>query len=290
MLVACLELSLCFVVAVSAWQVLKGRNVALFVAPLKYALVMLAVTAAAQIWLGDKLGENTLENKPAALAAMEGHYDSHDAAGNVNSAWHVIGWPNKDGTGLAWSIDIPHALSLIETKSWNDPVTGLNAFPKEDQPPVAIMFYTFRLMVAAGGAILLMALWGIWLMRRGAFSVTRLPEQKWFLRLSIAMLALPYLSVVVGWWTREIGRQPWVVYGMMRTQDGVSHMSVPLALFWFIGFAIFEIAVTAATFYYLRKVADHGPDMDSPLPGEGHERLGHLDRATGDQPEYIRPV
>lgn len=293
MLLASFELSLCFVVATCAWFVLKQRHVDLFLKPLKYSLVALAVVAAAQIYMGDVLGEDTLEHKPAALAAMEGHYDTYDANGNVNSAWHILGWPNKEGTGLAWSIDIPHGLSLIETKTWNGPVKGLNSFAKDEQPPVVLPFYAFRVMSGAAAAILAVAVWGLWLMARRRMTVELAPRNKLFLVLAVVMVALPYLAVIAGWWTREIGRQPWIVYGLMRTEDGMSEMTLGLAVFWLVGFAIFETAVIAGTIWFMAKVVRIGPDLTSKLPGEGHEHLGHLDMpASGhaDHPEYIRPV
>ncbi|MBP2196222.1 cytochrome ubiquinol oxidase subunit I [Pantoea cypripedii] len=294
MLLASFELSLTFVVATCAWFVLKRRNVDLFLRPLKYSLVLLAIVAATQIWMGDMLGEETLEHKPAALAAMEGHYDTYDADGNVNSAWHILGWPNAEGTGLAWSISIPHALSLIETKTWNGPVRGLNSFPKDEQPPVVLPFYAFRAMSAAGGAILLVSLWGIWLMCRRRMTVELAPRNTVFLFIAVAMVVLPYIAVIAGWWTREIGRQPWIVNGLMRTEDGMSAMTLGLAIFWFVGFAIFESAVIAGTIWFMAKVVRIGPDLTSKLPGEGHDHLGQLDLPPdgghADHPEYVRPV
>ncbi|WP_341485802.1 cytochrome ubiquinol oxidase subunit I [Thioclava sp. GXIMD4215] len=293
MLLAAVELSLCFVVAVCAWFVFKRREVQLFIRPLRYSLVALAVVAAGQIYLGDLLGENVLEHKPAALAAMEGQYDTYDADGNVNTAWNVIGWPNKEGTGLAWSIKIPHALSLIETKTWNGAVEGLNTFPEDERPPVVLPFYSFRIMVAIGGAILAVALWGGWLSYRRQLCASYAPLQRRFLMVCIAMVSLPYIAVIAGWWTREIGRQPWIVYGMMRVEDGMSNLSVGLASFWFAGFAIFECAVIAGTIWYLLKVCRNGPDLTSPVAGDGEETLGELDLPEGPhakRPEYIRPV
>ncbi|ARU94797.1 cytochrome ubiquinol oxidase subunit I [Tatumella citrea] len=294
MLLASFELSLTFVVAVCAWFVLKRRNVDIFLRPLKYALVALAVVAAAQVYMGDVLGENTLENKPAALAAMEGQYDAYDAQGNVNNAWNIIGWPNKEGTGLAWSISIPHGLSLIETKTWNGPVRGLNSFPKDEQPPVVLPFYAFRAMAGAGGALLLVSLWGVWLIARRRMTPETASSNKWFLMIAVAMVVLPYIAVIAGWWTREIGRQPWIVYGLMRTEDGMSAMTTGLAIFWFVGFAIFESAVVTGTIWFLAKVVRNGPDLTSNIPGEGHEHIGHLDlpedEKHADHPEYIRPV
>ncbi|MBT9382862.1 cytochrome ubiquinol oxidase subunit I [Pseudooceanicola sp. CBS1P-1] len=293
MLLAAVELSLTFVVAVCAWFVLKRRNVDLFLRPLKYALVALAVVAAVQVYMGDVLGENVLDNKPAALAAMEGQYDTYDKDGNVNNAWNIIGWPNKEGTGLAWSIKIPHALSLIETKTWNGAVEGLNSFPKDEQPPVVLPFYSFRVMAAIGGALLLLGLWGCWLRYRGQLTERLASQQRLFLMACTAAVALPYIAVIAGWWTREIGRQPWIVYGMMTVKDGMSHMSTALATFWLIGFAVFETAVVLGTIWFLLKVCRMGPDLTSPVAGEGHEHLGELDlpeAGKADHPEYVRPI
>ncbi|MER5172841.1 cytochrome ubiquinol oxidase subunit I [Thioclava sp. GXIMD2076] len=294
MLLAAVELSLCFVVAVCAWFVFKRREVQLFARPLRYTLVALAAVAAVQIYMGDVLGENVLEHKPAALAAMEGQYDTYDENGNVNNAWNVIGWPNKDNTGLAWSIKIPHALSLIETKTWNGAVEGLNSFPEDERPPVILPFYTFRAMAAIGGAILLVALWGCWLSWRGRMTEGLASANRLFLMACTGMVVLPYIAVIAGWWTREIGRQPWIVYGMMRVEDGMSKLSVGLATFWLIGFAIFETAVVLGTIYFLLKVCRNGPDLTSPVAGDGDEHLGELDLPSSaghaDHPEYIRPV
>ena len=293
MMLASFEISLCFVVAVCAWYLFRRRHVELFLKPLKYSLVLLAVVAAAQIGMGDMLGEDTLEHKPAALAAMEGHYDTYDAAGNVRNAWHIIGWPNAKGDGLAWSISIPHALSLIETKTWNGPVKGLNSFPKDEQPPVVLPFYAFRIMAAAGGAILLVSLWGLYLLCRRRMTIEKAVHNKAFLFTATAMLVLPYLAIIAGWWTREIGRQPWIVYGLMRTEDGMSVMTTGLAIFWLVGFALFEAAVIAGTVWFMAKVVRVGPDLTSPIPANHHEPLGKIDTPPGghaDHPEYVRPV
>lgn len=264
MLIASVELSVAFVAAVSAWFVLKRRNVALFQRPLKYSMLALIVVAPLQIWLGDEHGLVAAETQPAALAAMEGHYNTYNADGSPNTSWNVIAWPNADNDGNAWSIQIPHVLSLLETRSWSEPVQGLNDFPADERPErllVAATFYSFRIMVAIGGALLLLGLWGGWLALRGRLSRDRVSENRWFLKAVIAAVALPYLAVWVGWWTRELARQPWIVHGLMRTEDGVSHMSPELAIFWFIGFAVFETAVLFGTLYFITKICRQGPDM-----------------------------
>lgn len=293
MWVAAIELALCFVAAISAWYVLKGRHVALFQRSVKAAILALVVVAPLQIYLGDGLGRVVAEDQPAALAAMEGHYNTYNPDGSVNTGWHVVAWPNAKGNGNAWAITIPHVLSLLETHTWNGKVQGLNDFPPADRPPVVIPFYAFRVMVAAGGALMLLAFWGLYLALRGRLSVARITSQRWFLRAVIAAGFLPYISIWCGWWVREIGRQPWVVYGLMRTADGVSHMGVAEAVVWLLGYMSFELAVWASVWYFLAKIVRTGPDMTSPIAADGHQKLGVLDPAPHDPhaaPSYVRPV
>ncbi|TNB48095.1 cytochrome ubiquinol oxidase subunit I [Martelella lutilitoris] len=290
MLVACLEIALVFVAAVSAWFLLKNRHAELFQKPLKYAMIALVVVAPLQVYLGDSIGLITAKQQPAALAAMEGHYDTYNADGTPNTDWKVVGWPNAANDGFAWSISIPHVLSLLETHTWSSPVTGLNDFPMDERPPVVIPFYSFRVMVAIGGALLLLAFWGGFLALRGRLSMAYIREQKWFLRATLAAVVLPYLAIWTGWWTREVSRQPWIVYGMMRVEEGVSQMSLQIALFWLAGFVVFELAVLFGTVYFLAKVCRIGPDIESPIPPDTRQRLGHIESDDDTSPEYIRPV
>ncbi len=292
MVVASIELSLCFVAAVSAWYILGRRHVALFRRALLWSVLTLIVVAPLQIWLGDGLGRVVAHDQPAALAAMEGHYNTLTPTGQPNTGWHVVAWPNAKGDGTVWAITIPHVLSLLETHSWNGTVPGLNDFPKDQRPPVVIPFYAFRAMVAIGGVLFLVALWAAWLAVRGRLSVERIASNRWFLRALIVSGFLPYLAVWTGWWTREIARQPWVVYGLMRTRDGVSHLSAAAAIFWLVGFMLFELMVWGGAWYFFAKVIRRGPDLDSPIPAPGTESLGHLETDPDEDEEagYFRPV
>ncbi len=293
MLLAAFELALCFTAAVSAWFILKGQHVALFQRALKPSILALAVVAPLQVYLGDGLGRVVADDQAAALAAMEGHYHTYNPDGSVDTSWQVIGWPNAAGDDFAWSIAIPHALSLIETHTWNGKVTGLDDIPAQDRPPVLIPFYSFRVMVAAGGALVLLGFWGAWLALRGRLSAERVSRHRWFLRATIAAGFLPYISVWCGWWVREICRQPWVVYGLMRTEDGVSHMSVLEAALWLAGYMAFETVVWASVWYFLAKVIRMGPDLASPVAADGHQHLGELEAPSHDPdalPSYIRPI
>ena len=136
-------------------------------------------------------------------------------------------------------------------------------------------------MVACGFGMVGLALWGCWLLFRRRLDRRIDGSNVWFLRATVAAPALPYLGVWVGWWTREVGRQPWVVFGMMRTADGVSHMSVALELVWLLGYAAFELTVWASTWWFLAKVIRQGPNLDSPVVRGGHELLGTLSPGAG---------
>ncbi|WP_198034206.1 cytochrome ubiquinol oxidase subunit I [Acidihalobacter ferrooxydans] len=292
MWIAAVELALFFVAGVSAWYVLKGRHVALFQRALKYSILAAVIVAPLQIYLGDDLGLTVKDHQPAALAAMEGHFETYNADGQPNTGWHIIAWPNDAAGKNDWAITIPYALSLIETHTLNGVVKGLDQFKPAERPPVLIPFYSFRIMVAIGFALFFVALWGAWLAVRGRLTVENITRNRWFLRALIFSAFLPYLAIWTGWWTREIARQPWLVYGMMTTAEGVSHMSVGEAIFWLIGFMFFELGVWFGAWYFFAKVIRKGPDMDSPIV-EGNEPLGHLEAPSHDEnadPAYVRPA
>jgi cytochrome bd ubiquinol oxidase subunit I len=293
MYVATIELSLCFVAAISAWQILKARNVVLFQRSLKYSVLALVVVAPLQIYLGDGLGQVVARDQPAALASMEGHFHTDNPDGTVNTGWHVVAWPNAVGDGTAWSISIPHVLSLLETHTWSDPVEGLDSIALQDRPPVVIPFYAFRIMAGASAVLMLFAFWGLWLALRGKLAAQRIASNKWFLRAAIFCGFLPYIAVWTGWWTREIGRQPWVVYGMMTTAQGTSRMSVPEEIFWMVGYMLFEAMVWGGSWYFFAKVMRQGPDLVSPVEHGVQEASSHPEPLRNDPHgahAYVKPI
>ena len=292
MLVASFEEGLAVVAAVSAWYLLKGRHVSTFRRSLKGVMLALLIVAPLQVWLGDSMGVTVAHDQPTVLAAMEGHYHARNPDGSVNNAWNVVAWPNRANDGLAWSIKIPHVLSLLETHTWNGSVRGMDEFPAQDHPPMLIPFYGFRVMVACGFGMVAIAVWGAWLVFRRRLDV-RSTANTWFLRATVAAAALPYLSVWVGWWTREVGRQPWVVYGVMRTAQGVSHLSVFEEATWLAGYAFFELVVWGATWWFLSKLIRQGPNMTSPILRGGTESLGtpaHGGQGDRETPKAERPA
>ncbi len=274
MLIASFEVALGFVAGVSAWYLLKQRHVAMFQRSLKGAILALLVVAPLQVWLGDGMGLTVAHDQPTVLAAMEGHWHARKPDGTPDTDWNLVAWPNAAGDGNAWAIKIPHVLSLLETHTWSGTVRGMDEFPLADRPPMLIPFYGFRVMVACGFFMVLMAGWGAWLVLRRRLAVRTAGANKWFLRATVFAAIVPYISVWVGWWTREVGRQPWVVFGLMRTSEGVSHMSVAQEVLWLVGYAGFELMVWGATWWFIGKVIHDGPALSNPIPKAGDEALG----------------
>jgi cytochrome d ubiquinol oxidase subunit I len=165
-----------------------------------------------QIVLGDAHGLNTLAHQPAKLAAMEGLWD-----GGKGVPASVIGWPDQSAERNIAEIAIPHVGSLYLTHSWDGAVKGLKDFPPDQRPPVAIVYFAFRIMVGVALLMLTVVGAGFFLMARGQLDQTR-----WYLRLCQMTTCLGFIAVIAGWTTTEVGRQPWTVYGLMRTADSVS--------------------------------------------------------------------
>jgi len=292
MWVATFELSLFIFAGVSAWFILKNRNAELFTRVLKPTMLALLVITPLQIYLGDGLGRSVAETQPTSLAAMEGHFHTYLPNGQPNTAWNLIAIPDDAKGENLFSIQIPHVLSLLETHTWNGVVTGMDQFPMNDRPPVLIPFYSFRVMVAIGSFLFLVALWALVLRLQGKFSVGELQRRPIFLKALVVSAFLPYLAIWTGWWTREVGRQPWVVYGLMRTYEGVSKMSMAQEVIWFAGYVVFELAVWAGAWYFFSRVIAKGVD-GIPSSAEVHGEHGeHGDRAGGGmaKPAFAKPL
>ena len=294
MWVATIELSLFVFASVSAWFILKNRQADLFAKLLKPTLLALLIVTPLQIFIGDSAGKDVADTQPTSLAAMEGHYHTYLPDGKPNTNWNLIAFPNANNDGNVFQIAIPHVLSLLETHTWDGTVKGLDQFAPQDRPDVWVPFYAFRAMVAIGFFLFFVALWGNWLRLRGKLDGVSLRKNKWFLRAVIFAGFLPYLAIWTGWWVREIGRQPWVVYGLMRTYEGVSHMSVAQELVWFAGYIVFELLVWAGAWYFFARVIAKGVDGIAPS-----EHLFHHDSSSADdahaggghaQASFAKPV
>jgi cytochrome d ubiquinol oxidase subunit I len=200
------------VLGVGAYMVRRGQWMAEGRMMLRLALWFLAIFVPLQIFLGDLHGLNTLEYQPAKLAAMEGLWD-----GGKGVPASIIGWPDATAERNLAEIAIPQLGSLYLTHSWDGAVKGLKDFPSDQRPPVAIVYFAFRIMVGIGLLMLAVVAAGFLLMARG-----RLDGTRWYLRLCQFTTCLGFIAVIAGWTTTEVGRQPWTIYGLMRTADSVS--------------------------------------------------------------------
>lgn len=257
-----------FVGASAAWHLLRSRDTPAIRKMLSMAMWMAVLVAPIQAVVGDLHGLNTLEYQPAKIAAIEGHWENKPGEATPLT---LIGWPDMQREETRFAVSIPYLASLILTHSLNEQVPALKEFAPEDRPNSTIVFWTFRIMVLLGLLMITVGIWSLWLRWRG-----RLYSSRLFLRLVLLMGPSGILAILMGWYTTEIGRQPWVVYGLMRTNDaasghGVLHMSITLGLFVVIYIAVFG----AGTIYVLRLVGKGPVHRDEYLPedaGPGRKR------------------
>lgn len=233
------------VAAVSSWYLLRGRNPESSRMALKMTVVMLAVATPLQVFIGDLHGLNTLEHQPIKVAAMEGHWETKRGAPLV-----LFALPDSSAEKNHLEIAIPYLGSLILTHSLDGEVQGLKTVRAEDRPPVAIVFWSFRIMVAIGVIFILLSWAALVQMLRG-----RLFESRRLLTALSWSYPLPFIAVVAGWFVTEIGRQPWVVHGMMRVSEALTpSLSGGMALTTLIGYIAVYAVVFGAGSYYLRRV------------------------------------
>lgn len=255
--------------ASAAWHLLRGRNDVSVRTMWSMAMWMVLAIAPVQAVVGDFHGLNTLEHQPAKLAAMEGHWDHGPPGAGVPLI--LFGWPDMQAEQTRYAVEIPRLGSLILTHSLDGEVPALKDFPAEDRPPAYVVFWTFRVMVGLGVLMVLLGLLGAWARWRGTFDSSRL-----LLRFSLWMGPAGLVAILAGWFTTEVGRQPWIVYGLMRTADAVSphgagQLGLTLAIFVVVYFSLFG----AGTVYGLRIIGqgpDVGGDDRSPEGGPGRPR------------------
>ncbi|MFN4088274.1 MAG: cytochrome ubiquinol oxidase subunit I [Alphaproteobacteria bacterium] len=242
--------------AVGAWHLLRDRGDAGARIMFSMAMGMLIVVAPLQILAGDLHGLNTLEHQPAKVAAMEGHYETQRGAPLI-----LFGIPDDEAETTRWAVEVPKLGSLILTHSLDGEVKGLKEWAPEDRPRAFLVFWSFRVMVLIGFAILGLAAWALWRRWRGG-----LYESRGLLRAAVFMGPMGFVAVIAGWITTEVGRQPWTVYGLLRTVDSVAPLEVEAVAASLIGFIVVYFAVFGAgTFYILRLMAkppEAGPRVE----------------------------
>ncbi len=246
---AAFALSAFFVMGISAYHLYKKQHIDLFTRSFKIALVFGLISS---IWVaveGDQHAVHVTEVQPAKLAAMEAHWETQTKAPMV-----LFAVPDeKNERNLVEFGKIPGVLSFLGYHDVNAEVKGLKDFPKEDRPPVTITFLAFRIMVAIGTLLPLLTIIGL-------FLKNRLVENRWYLIAMMAAIPLPYIAIQAGWVLAEVGRQPWVVYGLMRTSDAASPVSAVQVISSMVAFVLVYGLLGAVGYYLIGKNAVKGPE------------------------------
>jgi cytochrome d ubiquinol oxidase subunit I len=239
------------VVSVHAWYLLKGKHIEISKTALKVALPFVAIVSLAQLATGHSSAEGVAENQPAKLAALEGHYPDTAAAD-----MYLMGWVDNETQEVS-GIAIPGGLSFLLDYDFEHPVPGLNAFPEDERPTqVNAVFQFYHLMVIIGMTLIGLSLLAVFMLCRG-----KLWNHKLLLRALVLSALLPQLANQFGWFAAEMGRQPWVVYGLLKTSEAFSlAVSAQQLKFSLVLFAVLYSILFALFIYLLNKKIVHGPD------------------------------
>lgn len=252
------------IISISAYYIIKNRHIRFAKSSIKIALVVALIASLFQLFTGHSSAVGVSKYQPAKLAAMEAVFDDQ-----TNAQLYLFGWVNEDKQEVNFSVAIPGLLSYLIGFDTNTKVTGLNSFKEKDRPPVNIVFQAYHIMIAIGMALIVLSLIGVYLWARGT-----LFKQKWLMWIFVFSVLLPQIANQVGWITAEVGRQPWIVYGLLRTSEGLSK-SVEIGQVWFslILFTLIYIGLFILFIYLLNEKIQHGPEDVDSIPSEiGHPK------------------
>lgn len=269
------------VAAAAAWHLLRKRHDVAVRKMFSMAMWMLLVAAPLQMVIGDFHGLNTLVYQPEKIAAMEGHWENQPGKA---LPLYLFGWPDMEAEITRYGLAVPHLGSLILTHSWDGTIQGLKEFAPEDRPNATIIFWSFRVMVGLGVLMAALGVWGLWLRWR-----QRLYDARGFLYGALWMGPSGLLALLAGWITTEVGRQPWVIHGVMRTADAVTpHPAASLALALGSFILVYTTVFGAGIVYILRLVKvgpTHHRDDQPGLLGQTRQGGGGLH--TADASRYL---
>jgi cytochrome d ubiquinol oxidase subunit I len=245
--------------ASGAWHLRRGLDTPHVRKMFSMAMWMVLLAAPLQMVIGDQHGLNTLKYQPAKIAAMEGHW--RNEPGQTGVGLTLFGWPDMQAEETRYAITVPRLGSLILTHSLDGTFPGLSEFAPEDRPPATVVFWTFRVMVGLGVLMLLLALLAAWKRSRGALYTSAFLQ-----RFATCMGPAGVIAILAGWYTTEIGRQPWIVYGVMRTRDAVSRHPEQVLGFTLGTFVIVYLFVFGIGIKYMLALIAKGPETHEPDP------------------------
>lgn len=241
------------VLSVHAYYIRKGKYIELSKKAFKIALVVATVVSFTQLISGHSSADGVAVNQPAKLAAMEGHYEK-----SAPADLYLLGWVDNEKQEVT-GLGVPGGLSFLVHQDFNEPITGLNAFPKEDQPSqVNAVFQFYHIMISIGMFLIALSFYACFLWWKG-----KLFETKWILWIFSFSVLLPQIANQAGWFAAEMGRQPWIVYGHLRTSEGFSQeVSANQIVFSLVLFLVVYSLLFLLFLYSLNKKIKHGPYED----------------------------
>lgn len=241
-----------FVMGISAWHLLRKQHEEVFITSFRTVLLPSLVISVALAVFGDFHAVDVAKTQPAKMAAMEFHWDTQEY-----SPSYIFAWPDEDAESNSVTIGkIPGFLSFLVHHDFKTPVTGLKDIPKDERPPVAIVGFSFRIMVGLG-VYFILACTALWWFRK------RLQEKPFLLKMMVWSIPLPYIACQAGWIVKEVGRQPWIVHGWMKTESAVSMIGVEQVLISLIAFVLVYGLLGIAGFTMIAKKAKKGPEIVS---------------------------
>ena len=259
MWVACLEVTAFAVGGISAWCLLKNRHVPFFLKSFKIAVIAAIVVTPLQIYLGDGSGRTVYTHQPEKLAAIEAHWNTNKPG--EGAPWKLLAWPDTAEQNNRWEIKIPYALSIITTHSLTGEVKGLKDFQRDMQPPIVLPFYAFRVMILMGFFLFFLMLITVLAWYRGQLTAEQIKNHRGMLYAWMAALPLSFVAMETGWLTREVGRQPWIIYGMLRTAHASSDLPANAVAASLVAFTSIYLVLLAVCLFFSRRIIMKGPDI-----------------------------
>ena len=246
----------------SAWILLKDRTQPESRMALRMAIAMFAIVAPLQLLAGHDSGKLVLEHQPLKTAAIEAYWKS-----GPDQPQSLIGLPDRTAGKTHFELAIPGIGNLVQGVPKDQSLKGLDAFPRADWPVVGLVYWSFRVMVGLGLAMIGLGVWGVWLIAR-----KRLDESTWFLRAAVAMGPAGFVAVIAGWIVAEVGRQPWTIYGVLRTADSASPVGPGQVSASLLAFMVIYAVVFSAGAVYILRLINQGPSPAAEVPPAGEGR------------------
>lgn len=251
-----------FVMGISAWHLLRKQNIYIFTRSFRIGLVFAAIFAFFVVIEGHTHASSLRDKQPAKLASLESHWETGKKA-----PIYLLAWPDEKSSGnLIEMFPVPGALSILANHRFDSVVTGLRDIPADERPPVAITFLSFRIMVSIGMILLLLVIIGL------AGRKTAL-ENRLYLKTMLYAIPLPYIACAVGWTVTEVGRQPWIVYGLMKTENAVSAIRPAQVAGSLSAFIVLYCLIGIAAFTLMAKIARKGPEGEIEGSSAGRQEV-----------------